>query len=262
MFAIVRLGNQQFKVKAGDFIRAPFQDCSVEDKIEIPVLAFDGEKGFAFGASQLKGCKVKAVVIRQSLGKKVIVFKKKRRKGYRRTRGHRQKITELRILELCSPEGKVSRVEWKGNSAKTSEKAKTPEKTATLGKATTAGKAYDKIKASKKATTPDKTATPDKAATSGKATTPDKATTFNKATTSNKATTADKVSDKTTTSDKATTPDKAIPPSSQSDRPKPTTAKSPHKKTNESVKAQSSSAGKAQVAPAKKKTDSLKKSKK
>lgn len=116
MFAIVRLGNQQFKVKVGDFIRAPFQDKVVKDKIEIPVLAFNGEKGFAFDTSKLGKAKVKAVVVRQSLGKKIIVFKKKRRKGYRRTKGHRQKITELKILELCSPEGKVIRVEWKGES--------------------------------------------------------------------------------------------------------------------------------------------------
>jgi len=113
VFAIVRLGNQQFKVKAGDFIRTPFQNNPVDSKIDIPVVAFGSEKNFTFEKSKLKASKVKAVVVRQCLGRKILVFKKKRRKGYRRTNGHRQKITELKILELCSPEAKVSRVDWK-----------------------------------------------------------------------------------------------------------------------------------------------------
>ena len=113
MFAIVKLGNQQFKVKAGDFIRAPFQNHPPSSSIDLPVLAFgDGEK-FAFDSSQLKKSKVKALVVRQSLGPKILVFKKKRRKGYRRTRGHRQKVTELQILELKSPEGRLSKLELK-----------------------------------------------------------------------------------------------------------------------------------------------------
>ena len=112
MFAVVRLGNQQFKVQAGDFIRAPFQNHSPEDKIELPVVAFSSTKAFSLGPSQLKGSKVKAIVLRQSLSKKTLVFKKKRRKGYRKTRGHRQKITELKILELKSPEGEISQVKW------------------------------------------------------------------------------------------------------------------------------------------------------
>ena len=114
MYAIVRLGNSQFKVKAGDFIRAPFQDQPLDKKFELSVLAFaTGDKAFVFEDSQLKGARVQAVVLRQFLGRKVIVFKKKRRKGYRRTKGHRQKITELKVLELTSPEGKTSKVEWK-----------------------------------------------------------------------------------------------------------------------------------------------------
>ena len=113
MFAIVCLGNQQFKVKAGDFIRAPFQNQAVEDRIKIPVVAFNSEKDFIVDKSKLKNSKVEAVIVRQSLARKVLVFKKKRRKGYRRTRGHRQKITELKIVELCSPEGEISKVDFK-----------------------------------------------------------------------------------------------------------------------------------------------------
>ncbi|MCZ0931672.1 MAG: 50S ribosomal protein L21 [Oligoflexia bacterium] len=116
MFAIVKIGNQQFKVKAGDFIRVPFQNLSQGDKIDIPVLAFGSDSNMVCDSSKLKKSKVKAVFLRQSLANKIIVFKKKRRKGYRRTQGHRQKITELKILELHSPDGKVAKAEHKPSS--------------------------------------------------------------------------------------------------------------------------------------------------
>ena len=137
MFAIVKIGNQQFKVKAGDFIRTPYQKLSPGDKMDIPVMAFGSEKEMIFDSSQLKKSKVKAVLLRQSLANKIIVFKKKRRKGYRRTQGHRQKITELQILELCSPDGKVSKFEPKKKSAKPAvKKAEPAKKSKTTGKAT------------------------------------------------------------------------------------------------------------------------------
>ena len=141
MFAIVRLGNQQFKVKAGDFIRTPFQNLSPEDCIELPVVAFGSETDFVFDSSQLKKSKVKAVVVRQFLARKVLVFKKKRRKGYRRTQGHRQKITGLRVVELKSPNGQVSKVEFKKPSVSTATSAKTQDiktkKDSALAKKTT-----------------------------------------------------------------------------------------------------------------------------
>ena len=138
MFAIIKVGNQQFKVKAGDFIRAPFQKLSAGDKMDIPVLAFGTEKDMICDSSQLKKSKVKALLLRQSLANKVIVFKKKRRKGYRRTQGHRQKISELRILELCSPDGKVSKIDLGKKSPSYSKKAEEAraKKTTAKSKAT------------------------------------------------------------------------------------------------------------------------------
>ncbi|MDE0092262.1 MAG: bL21 family ribosomal protein, partial [Oligoflexia bacterium] len=90
---------------------------------DIPVLAFGSENNMICDSSQLKKSKVKAILLRQSLAHKIIVFKKKRRKGYRRTQGHRQKITELKILELQSPDGKVSKVEHKSADKKSKSKA-------------------------------------------------------------------------------------------------------------------------------------------
>ena len=148
MFAIVKLGNQQFKVRAGDFIRAPFQNHPHSSKIDLPVLAFgDGEK-FAFDISQIRKSKVKAVVVRQSLSPKILVFKKKRRKGYRRTRGHRQKVTELQILELKSPEDQLSKVESKKEtSAKPAPAVAQALKDKTVTKAETASAKPQKAKA-------------------------------------------------------------------------------------------------------------------
>ena len=100
MFAIVRIGNQQVKVKAGDFVRGAFLKSST-DTVELPVIAVEEKGDFLFQKDKLKTARVKAKILREGLSKKVLVFKKKRRKGYRKTRGHRQKFTELQILEIA-----------------------------------------------------------------------------------------------------------------------------------------------------------------
>ena len=148
MFAIVKLGNRQFKVKAGDFIRAPFQNQEQGKSFQIPVLAFGADKTFTFDGESLKKSKVTAVLIRQTLSKKQLVFKKKRRKGYRRTKGHRQKISELKILELKSPDGQISKVEIKSKN-KPVKKAES-SKTAGTSKTVEVSK---KVRISKKAGT-------------------------------------------------------------------------------------------------------------
>jgi len=99
MFAIIRLGNQQMKVKAGSFIRGDVTS-SKKDQITLPVLAVANKSGLVLDPVLLKKAKVTAKVLRLGLAKKVLVFKKKRRKGYRRTRGHRQKFQELQILDI------------------------------------------------------------------------------------------------------------------------------------------------------------------
>lgn len=166
MFGVVKLGSHQFKVKAGDFVRVPFQNCSKGEFIELPLVAFSDGKNMIIDSTQLKKSKVKAVLLRQSLNKKVLVFKKKRRKGYRRTKGHRQKVSELKILELISPEGKQDKVEWKVDSKKTSsskvKKDKVTKKASQKQSSTSQQKtSADKKKASaSKKIAPKKTAPP------------------------------------------------------------------------------------------------------
>ena len=109
MQAIVSVGNKQFKVKAGDFIRTDLRKDKPKTELKLKVVGFIDDSQFFFSEADLKKSLVKATVIRHGLEKKILVFKKKRRKGYRKTRGHRQGFTELKIVELKSSTGKTSK---------------------------------------------------------------------------------------------------------------------------------------------------------
>lgn len=141
MFAIVKLGNKQFKVQAGDYIRVPYlEDILIDGSkgpVELPILAVGTETGLALEASELKTSKVTAGVLREGSTRKILVFKKKRRKGYRRTKGHRQKYIDLRILEIASGGSKSTAPVVKA-TAKTATDAKATAKTTTATKAKTA----------------------------------------------------------------------------------------------------------------------------
>ena len=108
MFALVRFGSQQIKVQVGDFLRVPFLGDSVGKNLEIPLVALEEKTGLLLGDSELKASKVKAKVLSHGKFRKMLIFKKKRRKGYRRTGGHRQKFTSLQIVEISSPSSKVA----------------------------------------------------------------------------------------------------------------------------------------------------------
>ncbi|AEA33269.1 50S ribosomal protein L21 [Hippea maritima] len=99
MFAVIETGGKQYIVKEGDIIKV--EKLPVEDKSEI---SFDkvlmvGDK---VGAPYVENAKVEAKVIRTAKAKKVIVFKFKRRKGYKRKKGHRQYFTEVKITKIVS----------------------------------------------------------------------------------------------------------------------------------------------------------------
>jgi large subunit ribosomal protein L21 len=108
MFAIVRTGSKQFKVKANDVILVEKINANAGDHIHLNevLLIGNGDK-VTFGSPLIKGAIVVAKVEGQQRTNKVIVFKKKRRKNYRRKNGHRQCQTTLRIVEI-SADGKVS----------------------------------------------------------------------------------------------------------------------------------------------------------
>lgn len=105
MYAIIRAGGKQYKVQAGDTVRVEKLEKNLGDTFDLTeVLMVGGDKTFV-GAPLVQNAKVTAVVTRQAKAPKVIVFKKKRRQGYRRMHGHRQLFTELFIKSITSPEG-------------------------------------------------------------------------------------------------------------------------------------------------------------
>jgi large subunit ribosomal protein L21 len=94
--AIIRTGGKQFSVEAGQTLRVPSMAKHKEgDKVDIEALfVADGDK-FTVG-----GATVKATVIGHGRADKIIVFKKKRRKQYKRKQGHRQGFTEIKIEKI------------------------------------------------------------------------------------------------------------------------------------------------------------------
>jgi large subunit ribosomal protein L21 len=97
MFAVVSIAGQQFKVEEGQEVFVHRLDANEGDAIsfnEVHLVA--GESGVNIGTPHLNG-KVNATVLEHLKGDKVIVFKKKRRKGYKKKNGHRQYLTKLKI---------------------------------------------------------------------------------------------------------------------------------------------------------------------
>ena len=97
MYAVIQTGGKQYRVAEGDTIRVEKLDGEVGSKIEFTDVLMVGGEEVAVGKPHVGGAKVTAEIIGQDLAKKIIVFKMKRRKGYRNRRGHRQPYTELRI---------------------------------------------------------------------------------------------------------------------------------------------------------------------
>ena len=98
MYAIVEIAGQQFKVEKDQQIFVHQLDAKEGDKVDFDNVLLTEDNGkVSVGAPAIKGAKVSASVIRHLKGDKVIVFKKKRRKGYKVKNGHRQQFTEIKI---------------------------------------------------------------------------------------------------------------------------------------------------------------------
>ncbi len=102
-YSIIRCGGKQFRVQAGDVIRVPsLADKNAGDAVEFgEVLAMGGDAGLTIGAPLVSGAKVTGTVIKQGRAPKIIVFKFKRRKQYKKTKGHRQGFTAVKIDALA-----------------------------------------------------------------------------------------------------------------------------------------------------------------
>lgn len=101
MYAVIETGGKQFRVEEGRRIRIPSLDAEPGNTVVFDrvLLASDGDE-VKIGQPTVDGAQVKAEVVDHGKGEKVIVFKRKRRKGYRKKQGHRQKFTEVRVDEI------------------------------------------------------------------------------------------------------------------------------------------------------------------
>jgi large subunit ribosomal protein L21 len=101
MYAIVEIAGQQFKVQKDQKIFVHRLDAEAGKKVDFDrVLLIDDGGKVTLGAPAIKGAKVTAKVDEHVKGDKVIVFKKKRRKGYRKRNGHRQQFTAITISDI------------------------------------------------------------------------------------------------------------------------------------------------------------------
>jgi len=98
MYAIVDISGKQFKVTQDQFVYAPLMEGEEGASVEFDkVLLLDNDGKVEVGAPLVKGAKVSGKILGHVKGDKVIVFKKKRRKGYQKQNGHRQQFTKVLI---------------------------------------------------------------------------------------------------------------------------------------------------------------------
>ena len=155
MYAIVEIAGQQFKVEKDQQIYVHRLENKEGSKVEFDnVLLIDNDGTINVGAPAISGAKVTAKVVSHLKGDKVVVFKKKRRKGYRVKNGHRQALTEI-LIQKIEEKAAAKKAPTKKAESKAKTKAKpAAKKTATkkpAAKKTTTKKTTAKKTAPKKA---------------------------------------------------------------------------------------------------------------
>ena len=96
-YAIIRSGGKQFRVEEGATVRVPYINKEAGAGVELEALVVGGPDGVRVGAPAVEGVRVAGTVVGHGRGEKIIVFKFKRRKQYKRTQGHRQNYTTIKI---------------------------------------------------------------------------------------------------------------------------------------------------------------------
>jgi large subunit ribosomal protein L21 len=101
MYAIIETGGKQYRVENGTFVQVETLPGEVGGTVELSqVRLVHGDKGVLVGQPVVNGAKVTAEIVVQDRTRSIMVFKKQRRKNYRRTKGHRQGFTKLRITGI------------------------------------------------------------------------------------------------------------------------------------------------------------------
>jgi large subunit ribosomal protein L21 len=101
MYAIIRTGGHQFRAEPGKTLRIPSVEAQPGETVKFDevLLGADGDT-IKVGAPVVDGAAVTAEVVRHGRGEKIVIFKHKRRKNYRRKQGHRQGFTEVRVNDI------------------------------------------------------------------------------------------------------------------------------------------------------------------
>jgi large subunit ribosomal protein L21 len=112
MYAVIKTGGKQYRVQPGDVIVVEKLDGDAGANVSFgDVLMLGGDKGVTLGAPLISGASVAATLVETRKGEKIKIFKKTRRQGYRRTNGHRQMESVLRITGI---EGAGEKAKWDG----------------------------------------------------------------------------------------------------------------------------------------------------
>lgn len=100
-YAVIRTGGKQYRVSPGDIIHVEKLDGEPGTELAFTdVLMAAAAGGLSIGTPTLAGARVTAQILRQSRAKKILIFKKKRRKNYRRRQGHRQYLTTVQVKAI------------------------------------------------------------------------------------------------------------------------------------------------------------------
>ena len=165
MYALVRTGGKQYRVSKDDTIlveRIP-ADEGAEVILDDIVMLGDGDK-VTIGTPRVEGAAVSATVMRQTRGPKIIIFRRKRRKNHRRTQGHRQDLTLLKINAIAedgkslTPKAAPKKAAAKAEGGKAAPKKAAAKKAATKAAAKAAPKKAPAKKAAAKKAAAKKTA--------------------------------------------------------------------------------------------------------
>jgi len=102
MYAVVKTGGREYRVSQGDLIRVEKLEGKVGDQVELKdVLMVSKEGEVQFGTPHLADVVIKGEIVQESKGEKVLTYKMKKRKNYRRFKGHRQTYTYLKINDIA-----------------------------------------------------------------------------------------------------------------------------------------------------------------
>ena len=140
MYAVIKTGGKQYKVSKDDIISVEKLSEDTGKKIKLNEVLIISDKGKPIvGDPLIKGASVEAEIMDHSRAAKITVFKKKRRHNYRRKKGHKQNITNLKILSINASQGKTKASdteEKKTTKTKAAPKKAAPKKVATKSKKT------------------------------------------------------------------------------------------------------------------------------